>query len=82
MQNLENFLFKSGSFEPEDFIFRPIVRSKQKCFLVKKNAKLSYSRARECVLKRLQPLPSAAGLKLGLHSFRAGGATAAAGMGA
>jgi histone deacetylase complex regulatory component SIN3 len=44
--------------------------------LIYKNKKLSYTAARESIVFRLRFVSK--GLKLGLHSMRSGGATAAA----
>ena len=60
----------------EDFLFKPACRSKSNCFLISKNKKLSYSRARECIVGKLKLV--APELRLGTHSLRASGATAAA----
>ncbi|XP_063421738.1 uncharacterized protein LOC134706597 isoform X1 [Mytilus trossulus] len=62
--------------ESENFLFRPIFRSKQVCSLIYKNKRLSYTRARECIVSRLKSI--CPDLNIGLHSLRAGGATAAA----
>ena len=61
------------------YLFRPLYRSKKKCVLVKQNKPISYTTARECFLRKLKAV--APGLHLGLHSLRAGGATAAANSG-
>ena len=67
----------SGTNLDSDFyIFRPIFRSKGTCKLIYKNKKLSYTAARESIVSRLRFVSK--GLKLGLHSMRSGGATAAA----
>ena len=58
------------------FLFRPIFRSKNTCKLIYKNKKLSYTTARDSILARLRLVSG--DLKLGLHSMRSGGATAAA----
>ena len=58
------------------FLFRPLYRSKNKCALVKVNKSISYTTARECILKRLKLVSF--DLNLGLHSLRSGGATMAA----
>lgn len=52
-------------------------RSKAKCGIVHVNKKLSYTRARETLLPRLRAVEGAPP-NIGLHSLRAGGATAAA----
>ncbi|VDH99083.1 Hypothetical predicted protein [Mytilus galloprovincialis] len=54
----------------------PIFRSKSICKLIYKNKKLSYTTARESIISRLKLVSK--DLKLGLHSMRSGGATAAA----
>ena len=60
----------------EMFLFRPIFKSKQKCSLIYKNKPLSYTRTRECLVGRLKE--AVGDLDIGLHSLRAGGASAAA----
>ena len=60
----------------DSFLFKPAFRSGKTCKLIYKNKQLSYSRTRECFLNRLKPLVG--DLNIGLHSLRAGGATAAA----
>lgn len=62
--------------ESDNFLFRPIFRSKQVRSLIYKNKRLSYTRARECIVSRLKSI--CPDLNIGLHSLRAGGATAAA----
>jgi integrase len=61
------------------FLFRPACRSGEKCFLLHKDKKLSYTRTRECVVSKLKLV--APDSNLGLHSLRAGGATEAANAG-
>lgn len=58
------------------YLFKPGCRSGSKCFLLKQNKQLSYTRARECIVGRLKLV--APNLKLGTHSLRASGATTAA----
>ncbi|VDI18026.1 Hypothetical predicted protein [Mytilus galloprovincialis] len=58
------------------FLFRPIYRSGELCKLINKDKKLSYTAARECLLKRIRIIRP--GCNIGLHSFRSGGATVAA----
>ena len=58
------------------YLFRPIYKSRNKCGLVKINKFISYTTARECIVKRLKLV--APDLNLGLHSLRSGGATTAA----
>ena len=60
----------------ESFIFRPINKSRNSCKLIDKNRSLSYTRSRECIVSRLKTVVG--DLNIGLHSLRAGGATAAA----
>ena len=64
------------NLDSDFYIFRPIFRSKGTCKLIYKNKKLSYTAARESIVSRLRFVSN--GLKLGLHSMRSGGATAAA----
>ena len=58
------------------FLFRPAFRSSKGCKLISKDKQLSYTRARERIIKMLSSV--APNLNLGLHSLRAGGVTAAA----
>lgn len=58
------------------YLFRPVYRSGSTCKLITKNKKLSYTAARESILRRLKLV--CPGCNLGLHSFRSGGATVAA----
>lgn len=64
------------SMGSDSYLFKPACRSGSKCFLLKSNKKLSYTRARECILIKLKLV--APNLNLGLHSLRASGATVAA----
>ncbi|KAK3107535.1 hypothetical protein FSP39_016926 [Pinctada imbricata] len=64
------------NLKSEDFLFKPIFRSNEKCSLIKKNKSLSYTRVRECLVSRLKEVSGE--LNIGVHSLRAGGATAAA----
>jgi integrase len=76
---LKKYLTQANiNWTKEQFLFRPLHRSKGTCKLITKNKNLSYSRARECILARLKGLESTKGANIGLHSFRAGGATQAA----
>ena len=59
--------------------FRLFYRSKKKCALISINKPISYTTARECVIKRLRLV--APELNLGLYSLRSGGATMAANSG-
>ena len=58
------------------FLFKPANRTKNVCKLITKDKKLSYSRARECILKMLGSV--APNGNFGVHSLRSGGATTAA----
>ena len=60
------------SLTSDDYLFRPVCRSKGKCQLLKRNKNLSYTRARECIVKKLKMV--APDLNLGIHSLRASGA--------
>lgn len=66
--------------QPTEYIFRPVVRSGKLCKLIHKNKKLSYSGAKSSIVNRLKEVCDST-LKLGLHSLRSGGATAAANAG-
>ena len=74
---LERYLtcanLKVGSYI---YIFQPACRSKSKCFLLDKDKKLSYTRARECIVKKLKTV--APNLNLSTHSLRTSGASTAA----
>ncbi|XP_060557719.1 uncharacterized protein LOC132718110 [Ruditapes philippinarum] len=60
----------------DSYLFKPAFRSKGKSSLIKLNKKLSYTRAKECIVKKLKVV--APSLKLGTHSLRGSGATMAA----
>lgn len=60
------------------YVFRAVFRSGNTCKLIYKDKKLSYTAARESILKKLRSVCPE--YNLGLHSFRAGGATKAANM--
>ena len=66
----------STDLASNDFLFKPMIKSKDKFWLIKKEKGLSYTRTRECVLKKLKSV--APNLSLGTHSLRAGGITTAA----
>ena len=71
------YLFLAGlDAQSEQFIFKPIFRSKGVAKLIYKNKPISYTAAKENIVKRLKLV--APSLNLGLHSLRSGGATAAA----
>ena len=74
---LKAYIDKAGmSLESDHFLFKPAYCNKGKKNLVKKNKKISYTRARETIVSRLREV--CGHTNLGLHSLRAGGATAAA----
>jgi len=60
----------------DQFIFRPAYSQANTTALINKNKQISYTRARETVVSRLKEVTGEA--NIGLHSLRAGGATAAA----
>lgn len=62
------------------YLFKAIFRSKNIAGLRVKNTKLSYTRTKEVLLAKLLEV-SPPGIKLGLHSLRSGGASAAANSG-
>ena len=66
----------SISTESKHFLFKPAFRSKGVSELITKDKQLSYTRARECIVKLLSSV--APERDFGLHSLRSGGATAAA----
>ena len=59
----------------DNYLFQPAFRSGSKCSLLDKNKKISYTRARECIVSKLKLV--APDKKLGTHTLRASGATAA-----
>lgn len=61
-----------------EYIFRPAFRRREICKLIRKDKKLSYTTARERIVKMLKSTSEGKYLNLGLHSLRAGGATTAA----
>ena len=62
-----------------DFLFKALYKTKSGVGFRKKCQKLSYTRTRELLITRLREV--CGGFNLGLHSLRAGGATAAANAG-
>ena len=62
-----------------DYLFKPLIKSKGTFRSIKKDKCLSYTRTRECVLKKLKSV--APDLYLGTHSLRAGGITTASNTG-
>ncbi|VDI25511.1 Hypothetical predicted protein [Mytilus galloprovincialis] len=62
--------------QSEQFIFKPIFRSKGVAKFIYKNKPISYTAAKENVVKRLKLV--APSLNFGLHSLRSGGAAVAA----
>lgn len=74
---LQKYITISGmSVGSEQYLFKPAYRSKNVSALIKQNKKLSYTRAKECIVSKLKQV--APNLKLGTHSLRASGATMAA----
>ncbi|XP_041479963.1 integrase/recombinase xerD homolog isoform X2 [Lytechinus variegatus] len=71
---------QSVSRDENDFVFRPLTFCKsQNCYKLRKG-KMSYSRCRE-IFKEVLEAIGVNSKKFGLHSLRAGGATAAAQIG-
>ena len=70
--------FDLGSIDSSsnDFLFKPLFKSKDGTKLINKNKKLSYTRTRECLVSKLKSVMG--NVNLGLHSLRSGGATTAA----
>ena len=60
-----------------DFLFKALYRTRKSIGLRTKHKKLSYTRTREVLVSRLREV-APQGFNLGLHSLRAGGASAAA----
>ena len=75
----KKYLECSGlALDSDKYLFQPACtcRSGSNCFLLNKGKKLSYTRARECILGKLKLV--APDLRLGTHSLCASGATVAA----
>ena len=70
--NLLQKYFSLALIQPgsDNFLFRPIFRSRNICSLIYKYKPLSYTRTRECVVSRLKEVCGE--LNIGLHSLRAG----------
>ena len=64
------------SSDSKTFLFRQVYRSDSICKLINKDNKLSYTAAREALIKRVKLVSP--GCNIGLHSFRSDGATVAA----
>ena len=62
--------------ESDGFLYRPLFRFGATCKLIYRSKKLSYTRARQCLLEKIKLV--APDLNLGLHSLRASGCTKAA----
>ena len=74
---LKAYITEAGILTDSDqYLFRPTYSNKGKRGLINKNKPISYTRARETIVSRLREVCGQA--NLGLHSLRAGGATAAA----
>ena len=77
---LKRYMFVTGqTVSDSKYLFRPYFRSGNICNLIYKDKPLIYTRARECILGRLHPYTGDS--NIGLHSFRASGATTAANAG-
>ncbi|KAK3085977.1 hypothetical protein FSP39_011534 [Pinctada imbricata] len=63
------------SCDSDHFLFKPMFGGKGGPKLIYQNKKLSYTRTKECIIGRLNEVVT--GKNFGLHSLRAGGATAA-----
>lgn len=74
---LPRYMNLAGLDETSDeFLFKPVLKSKASFRLITKNKKISYTRAKECIVSKLSLV--APNLKLGTHTLRASGATSAA----
>lgn len=60
----------------DHYLFKSAFKSKDGLKLIYKDQKISYTRARECILSKLKSVMG--NINIGLHSLRSGGATAAA----
>jgi integrase len=77
---LQKYMSKADlTVESEQYLFRPLLKTRGTYSLVKVNKQLSYTRAKECIVAKLRLV--APGLKLGTHSLRASGASAAVNFG-
>lgn len=78
VHNLERYmrLASINSDHSTHYLFRPIVHAQTGGKLITQNKPLSYTRARESIIGRLQEFMN--GADISLHSFRSGGATKAA----
>ena len=81
-ETLSKYMQAAGlSVGSDQFLFRAIYKTKNgKSGLRKTNKKLSYTRCKELLVGRMREFVPE-GLNIGLHSFRSGGATAAASSG-
>lgn len=74
---LQRYMSAAGlSVQSDDYLFKPAFRSKRTSSLIKTNKSISYTRAKECIVNKLKSV--APDLKLGTHTLRASGASAAA----
>lgn len=79
---MEKYFDMAGLDNSKDvYIFRPLYKSKAAAKLISKNKHISYTRIKQCVLSKLKSIEGCSNLNMGLHSLRAGGATAAANAG-
>ena len=79
VSNLERYMKLTGisTSKVSDFLFKPIVKVRSRNKVIDKVKPLSYTRARESLVKLLREfVPNTANISL--HSFRSGGATTAA----
>ena len=74
---VEQYMAKGEIMGKSGLLFRPLTSDGKR---LRSNGSLTYSRLRELLLSRLQELGYPAD-QFGVHSLRAGGATAAAGLG-
>jgi hypothetical protein len=63
------------SRDSNTFLFRQVYRSGSICKLINKDKQLSYTAAREALIKRVKLVSP--GYNIGLHLIRSGGATVA-----
>ena len=67
------------SSDSKTFLFRQVYRLGSICKLINKDTKLSYTAAREALIKKKKKVKLVSPwCNIGLHSFRSGGATVAA----
>ena len=81
VMNLEKYMLLANidsSKTTADYLYKPLVKVRSGYKLIQKVKPLSYTRARESIIGLLREFVPDQSSNISLHSFRAGGATAAA----